>query len=100
MAELASVPSVDLVLPTVARAIGLHAATGDLTAAIAAFLGDRAQVIVLDNLEHVLEIAPDIAALLSRCRGLVILATSRAPLRIRAEQEYPLAPWRCGRTPT
>ncbi|ROO86604.1 putative ATPase [Actinocorallia herbida] len=91
-AELASVLSAELVLPTVARAVGLHAATGDPTDAIAAFLGDRAQVVVLDNLEHVLEIAPGIADLLGRCPGLVILATSRAPLRIRAEQEYPLAP--------
>ncbi|WP_460305502.1 ATP-binding protein [Actinocorallia aurea] len=92
VAELAAVPSPDLVLPTVARAIGLHAPTGDLAAAVAGFVGDRAQVIVLDNLEHLLEIAPDIADLLSRCPGLVLLATSRAPLRIRAEQEYPLAP--------
>ncbi|GAA3221572.1 ATP-binding protein [Actinocorallia longicatena] len=90
--ELASVPSADLVPQTVARAIGLRAVTGDLADAVAAFLGDREQVLVLDNLEHLLEIAPDVAGLLGRCPGLVILATSRAALRIRAEQEYPLAP--------
>lgn len=90
--ELAPLTSADLVLPTIARSIGLHAATGDLRSAVAEFLGDSAHVLVLDNLEHLRDAAPDVAELLGRCAGLVVLATSRAPLRIRAEQEYPLAP--------
>ena len=53
---------------------------------------ERRQLIVLDNLEHLLDAAPDLAALLDRCPGLVVLATSRAPLRLRSEQDYPLGP--------
>ena len=37
--------------------------------------------------------APDLADLLSRCGGLRMLVTSREPLRIAAEQEYPVPPF-------
>ena len=47
---------------------------------------------MLDNLEQVLDAAPDIAALLSRCQHLAVLATSRAPLTIRGEQIAPVGP--------
>jgi predicted ATPase len=47
---------------------------------------------VLDNLEHLLEAAPEIAGLIEDCPGLCVFVTSRAPLRIRGEQEYPVGP--------
>ena len=47
---------------------------------------------MLDNLEQVTEAAPEIAVLLDSCPNLHILATSREPLRIGGEQEFPLAP--------
>jgi predicted ATPase len=53
---------------------------------------------VLDNLQHLLDAAADLAALLDRCPGLVVLATSRAPLRLRLEQDYPLGPLTLPRT--
>ena len=90
--ELASVPRVDLVMTTVARAVGLQAGSGDLIGSIAAMIGERAPVLLLDNLEHVLGVATEIAELIVRAPGVVILATSRAPLRIRAEHEFPLGP--------
>jgi predicted ATPase len=40
----------------------------------------------------VLEVAGDLGELLARCRGVVILATSRTVLGLRAEHEYPVAP--------
>lgn len=49
-------------------------------------------LLVLDNLEHLSEIAPLVAELLSECAGLRILATSRAPLRLRAEQRQKVPP--------
>ena len=77
-------------LPTVGRALGLtQVQPSDGLAVVAAFVGERRQLIVLDNLEHLLDTAPDLAALLDRCPGLVVLATSRAPLRLRFEQELP-----------
>jgi predicted ATPase len=47
---------------------------------------------VLDNLEHLLDVAPMLADMLGRCPGVRILATSRAPLRLRWERELPVPP--------
>jgi len=49
-------------------------------------------LLVLDNFEQVLGAASDVAALLERCAGLTVLATSQAPLRIAGERQYPLRP--------
>ena len=49
-------------------------------------------LIVLDNFEHVLSAAPDLARLLADAPGLRLLVTSRIPLRLSAEVEYPLHP--------
>ena len=49
-------------------------------------------LLVLDNLEQVVGVAPDLDQLLARCPGLEILATSRTVLRLRAEREYPVGP--------
>jgi predicted ATPase len=47
---------------------------------------------VLDNLEHVLEAAPIVPELLSRCPGLKLLATSREALRVEPEHRFAVAP--------
>ena len=47
---------------------------------------------MLDNLEQVVGVAPELDQLLARCPGLKILATSRTVLRLRAEREYPVGP--------
>jgi predicted ATPase len=74
-----------LVPTEIAQAIG---APDDL----GAFLRGRELVLLLDNLEHLLEAAPMVADLLATAPGLRVLATSRAPLRISGEVEYPLDP--------
>jgi predicted ATPase len=76
------------VLPAIAQALGLvdtgrHAIDEILQAA----LRGRDLLLVLDNLEQVIDAAPQIATLLETCEGLKVLATSREPLRVRAEQE-------------
>ncbi|MGY1731105.1 ATP-binding protein [Geodermatophilus sp. SYSU D01045] len=90
--ELAPVREPRLVLPTLARALGGRQLAGPVADAVAARIGDRRHLVVLDNVEHVLDAAPEVAGLLGRCPGLAVLATSRAPLRVRAERERPLAP--------
>jgi predicted ATPase len=55
-------------------------------------LRDRQLLLVVDNFEHVLPAAPDIAGLLDRCPQLQVLTTSRRPLRLRGEVEAPLRP--------
>jgi predicted ATPase/DNA-binding XRE family transcriptional regulator len=90
--ELAPVRDARLVLVTVAVALGAPQLGGPLLDSLAAFLGARRRLVVLDNLEHVLDSAADVAALLARCPGLVVLATSRAALRVRAELDRPVEP--------
>ena len=90
--ELAPLREARLVLPAFARALGVRQLGEPVVDRVAAVIGDRRRLVVLDNLEHVLGAAPEIAELLARCPGLVLLATSRAPLRIRAELERPLDP--------
>ena len=83
----------DLVLPTIGRALGLHEVPGQpFLALLVEALREKRALIVLDNLEQVMEAAPDIGQLLSACRFLTVLATSRSPLRLRMEREFPLAP--------
>ncbi|NHA66828.1 ATP-binding protein [Phycicoccus flavus] len=92
-ADLAPVREPTAVLPRLATALGLSEPPGGVsTASLAAALHDRRLLVVLDNLEQVLAAAPAVADLVERCPDLVVLATSRAPLRVRAEREMPLAP--------
>jgi len=49
-------------------------------------------LLVIDNVEHVVEAAPAIGELLVRCPNLAILATSRIPLHVYGEREYPVPP--------
>ncbi len=61
--------------------------------AIAQALGDDdVALVVLDNFEHVLAAAPEVAALLAASPGLKVVATSRAPLHVAGEHELPIAP--------
>lgn len=93
VAELAPLADPTLVLATAAGALGLpQVRAQDVVGQLAAYLGDRRPLLVLDNAEHVLAAAGDLAEFVSRCPSLTILATSRSPLRIRAEQEFPVLP--------
>ena len=55
-------------------------------------LGDRPALLLLDNFEHVLEAAADVATLLASGDAVKVLATSRAPLRVHGEREYAVDP--------
>ena len=47
---------------------------------------------MLDNLEQLEGAAAVVAALLAAAPGLVVLATSRGPLHVQGEQEFPVPP--------
>ena len=89
--DLAPLGDANLVLPTIARSLGLRE-TGSLHEALRAVLAPRHLLLLLDNFEHVLEAAVDIAWLLESSPDITVLVTSRAPLRIRGESEYQVAP--------
>ena len=54
--------------------------------------GDQPTLLVLDNFEQVLDASPLVADLLASVAALRVLATSRAPLRVRGEREYAVGP--------
>lgn len=83
--SLADVTDPAAVLPAVAQAFGLAPSAGS-PEAIAAALGGRTALLVLDNLEHLMESTTAVGALLRACSHLTILATSREALRIAGEQ--------------
>jgi predicted ATPase len=86
---LASIAKVDLVAPRIADALGaiVEGARSPLDVLIEHLAGTPT-LLVLDNVEQVVGVAPELDLLLARCPGLKILATSRTALRLRAEQEY------------
>ena len=90
---LAPVEDPSLVTPAVLGSLGAAVPEGMTPyEALAERLGDGESLLVLDNLEHLLEAAPDLAGLVAACPGLTVLVTSRAPLRVRGEIEYPVPP--------
>ena len=56
------------------------------------YLAPQRLLLVIDNCEHLLDAVPDLAELLAACPHLTILATSRAPLRLRGEREWAVPP--------
>ncbi len=81
-----------LVAPLVANIIGLREeSTRPLLDTLADYLRDKRLLLVLDNCEHLVEAAAQLAeALLSRCAHLNILATSREPLLVAGETSWQL----------
>ena len=90
---LAAIAQRELVLPRIANAVGatVDGARGPLGVLVEYFAETRT-LLVLDNLEQVVGVAPELTELLDRCPGLEIIGTSRIVLRLRAEREYPVAP--------
>ena len=90
---LADVAAPEGFIPALAVALDVKEAEGrTLGEGIVSLIGDGDALLLLDNLEQVVLAAPEVAGLVERCPRLRILTTSRTPLRIAAEREYPLAP--------
>src|SRR5690349_10035612 len=86
--SLAPVRDPALVLPTLARALGVQAGGArPLGEAVAAAQAHDEHLLVADNWEHILDAAPVTADLLAACPLLKVLATSREALRLSGEHE-------------
>lgn len=96
--ELAGVGTTASPLHALARATGVAVpgyGVDDRTEDVLTQLVDRRLLLVLDNCEHILDaVAGLVAALLARCPGIRVLATSRAPLGVSGEQLFPVPPLR------
>ncbi len=94
LVELASVSDPGLVPTAVAGSLGQRLGTVRLDArAVGQSIGHRELLLVLDNCEHLIDAAAELAETLVRlCPQVSILATSREPLRIAGEYTYRLPP--------
>jgi predicted ATPase/class 3 adenylate cyclase len=87
--NLASLTDAGLVLPTIASTLGVRNQAGEaIGETLAEQLRDQQLLLVLDNFEHVLAAASEVARLAAAARGIALLVTSRAALRVSAEREY------------
>jgi non-specific serine/threonine protein kinase len=91
--DLAPVHDATVVLPAIARVLDVRdTAERPLADSLAISLRHQQLLLVLDNCEQVLDAMAEIAELLAVCPALQVLATSRAPLRLRGEQVLPVPP--------
>ncbi|WP_253915668.1 LuxR C-terminal-related transcriptional regulator [Streptomyces sp. NRRL S-31] len=96
VAELADLRDPELLAPGVLGTLDVAnpgRPGADATAALAARLGERRALLVLDNCEHLIDACARLTdALLRAAPGLRVLATSRQPLGIVGEHVFPVEP--------
>jgi predicted ATPase/DNA-binding winged helix-turn-helix (wHTH) protein len=92
--ELAPLSDPELVSVTVAIALGIELASGMASPlSVATVLRSKQVMLVLDNCEHVVDAAAQMAEALLRANpGIRVIATSREPLRAEGEWVYPVPP--------
>ena len=90
---LAPIADPELVLPTIAQTLGLRESGAvPLAESLGHFLAEKRLLLLVDNLEHVVEAAPALAELLAAAPQLKLLVTSRIPVHLSGEHEYPVPP--------
>ena len=93
--SLADIRDPSLVPVSIAQGIGLQDARGGtLLEHLSRYVGGRRLLLVLDNFEQVLPAGEFVQQLLDESTQLRILVTSRSPLHVSGEQEYPVPPLR------
>ncbi len=92
--SLAAVRAPELILPAIANTLHFQVSRprDPLGPQLFEYLASKDLLLVLDNLEQLLEGVVPMADMLAACPRLTILATSREPLRLRAEQLLSLEP--------
>uniref|UniRef100_UPI00286D5E76 ATP-binding protein n=1 Tax=Armatimonas sp. TaxID=1872638 RepID=UPI00286D5E76 len=90
LVELAPLADPNLVVSTVASALGIKEVVGKpILATLTEALKTKTLLLLLDNCEHVLDASAKLAnALIRSCPGIKILATSREGLGIAGESTY------------
>src|SRR5829696_7604166 len=92
-APLPALTEAELFIPAVAETLEVReTAEQSLDETLKDYLGQRRMFLVLDNFEQVLGAAPAVTELLAGAPGLKVLATSRAPLGLYGEHEFPVPP--------
>lgn len=93
LVELAPITDHALVIPTIATTLNVRESPGaPHFATLKEHLRDKQILLLLDNFEQILAAGAVVAEVLAACPRLKLLVTSRSPLRLRAEHEFPLSP--------
>ena len=91
--SLAAIRDPSLVPVSIAQGIGLQDARGrSLLEHLSGYVGDGDVLLVLDNFEQVLAAGEFVSELLDATGRLRVLVTSRSPLHVSGEQEFPVPP--------
>ena len=91
--DLTAIEDAALVGSTIAMALRVQVLAGQAVVdALNAYLHEKQLLLVLDNFEQLLPAAPLVAELLAAAPLLNVLVTSRVPLHLRGEREFPVAP--------
>lgn len=91
--DLTAVRNASLWVEALSDALGIHPeGVSPVLDPITDLLQGRRALIVLDNFEHVLGAAVELAHFLTACPDLTVLVTSRSALHLRGEHEVTLEP--------
>ena len=91
--SLAAATESNLIIPTIAHTLGVTESPSRLLLnSLKDFLRTRQILLLLDNFEQIISVAPLLTELLETCAELRMLVTSREALHLRGEHEFPLAP--------
>ena len=90
---LGAIDEPDRVLPAIARALEFPEDDGEpRPEALAGFIAERELLLVADNLEQVVDAAPELGEILAASPRSKLVTTSRAPLHLAGEHELPVPP--------
>jgi predicted ATPase/DNA-binding XRE family transcriptional regulator len=90
--DLAGTSDPELLPAVIADACAIAQLREPLVDRIVDYLREKESLLVLDTFERLVEGAPLLAEIVGSCAGVRILVTSRIPLRLRGEREFPLRP--------
>lgn len=90
--DLASVHEPALLGAALAQALGASESGEPAEDVLVTHLRDRSMLLLLDNLEQLVPEVGLVSRLLAAGPRLLVLATSRTPLRLAGEHEYPVPP--------
>lgn len=93
---LGSISDAGMVPAAIAESVGIRETGGrlylDLVMEFLRECEPSSVLLLLDNLEHILPASSFVVQLIEASRGLKVLVTSRAPLRVYGEYEFPVPP--------
>jgi predicted ATPase/DNA-binding CsgD family transcriptional regulator len=91
--SLAAIKDAALVPVSIAQSIGLQDSRGvPLLEHLSRYVAERKLLLILDNFEHLLPAGEFVGQLLDASVLLQVVVTSRSPLHLSGEQEFPVPP--------